>query len=344
MSEALIDFGIGETRALVIDGGRVVEAHCERDEGLRAGDVWAARLTRILIPGQRGIVDAGGTEALLEPLPQGLTSGGIVRVEIVREAVPEAGRPRLAKARVQAGAVHGPGRIAHGPTLAERLKGHSVRDVTHALDDPLEIAGWSEITDSAATGIVAFAGGTLTISPTPAMTVIDVDGAGDLRALIETAAVAAAQAIRRFDIAGSIGIDFPTLGAKEARVRLGEILDANLPAPFERTAVNGFGFVQIVRPRRRASLVELLRLAPIESAALVLLRQALRTPGPGGRELTAAPAVIDWLMRHPALLADLERRGGTAVRLRADPGLAISAGHAAAAPNPRLPAVPPPER
>lgn len=332
MSEALIDHGIGETRAVVIERGEIVEAHVERDDdGLRTGDVWAARLVTILVPAKRGIAECGGYEALLEPLPPSLTGGGLVRVEVVREALPEAGRARLAKVRTAIGALHGPGRIAHGPELAARLAaaGHKVRDVTRALDDPLEAAGWGEVADAAASGHVPFAGGLLTISPTPAMTVIDVDGAGEARALAEAAAVAAAQAIRRFDLGGSIGIDFPTLGDKAARGRLGELLDQHLPPPFERTAVNGFGFVQIVRPRLRASLVERLRLEPVATAALALLRQALRTPGAGTRELTAPPPVAAWLDARPHLLDDLRTRSGRVVQLRRDPALAISAGHVA---------------
>lgn len=332
MSEALIDHGIGETRALVLDGDEIVEAHVERDDdALRAGDVWAARLVRILVPGKRGIIDAGSTEALLEPLPPGLTEGAVVRVEIVREALPEAGRHKLAKARTQPGTVRGPGRISHGPSLAERLAaaGHKLRDCTLALDDQLEAAGWSEVAEVAATGFVTFPGGLLTISPTPAMTVIDVDGAGELVALAEASAVAAAQAIRRFDIGGSIGIDFPTVADKAARTRLGTLLDAHLPAGFERTAVNGFGFVQIVRPRVRASLVERLRLEPVATAALALLRAGVRAQGPGSRELTAAPPVVAWLEARSHLLADLERRIGGAARLQAASGIAISAGHVA---------------
>lgn len=331
-SEALIDHGIGETRAIVIEHGEIVEAHVERDDdGLRAGDLWAARLATILVPGRRGILDCGGHEALLEPLPPALTSGGLVRVEVVREALPEAGRAKLAKTRAVPGALHGPGRIAHGADLADRLAaaGHAVRDVTHALDDPFEAAGWGEVAEAAASGHVAFPGGLLTISPTPAMTVIDVDGAGEARGLAEAAAVAAAQAIRRFDLTGSIGIDFPTLGDKAARGRLGEVLDAALPSPFERTAVNGFGFVQIVRPRLRASLVERLRLEPVPTAALTLLRHALRAPGAGTRELTATPGVVAWLDARPHLLDDLRTRSGRAVRLRSDLALAISGSHVA---------------
>lgn len=336
MSKALIEHGIGEVRAVVVEAGVIAEAHVERDDGaLRAGDEWAARLVEILVPGRRGIVDCGGMQALLEPLPAGVSEGGVVRVEVVREALPEAGRPRLAKVRGQEGPVRGPGRIAHGPALAERLAaaGHAVRDVTLDPRDRLEQLGWSELAESAATGHVAFPGGLLTISPTPAMTVIDVDGAGELVALADAAADAAAAAIRRLGITGSIGIDFPTLGDKGARTRLGERLDAVLPAPFERTTVNGFGFVQIVRPRQRASLVELLRFEAVATAALALLRAGLRAQGAGTRELSAAPPVIDWLGARPDLVAELERRTGSTVRLRADPGLAISAGHAAILPR-----------
>ncbi|MFX8176327.1 hypothetical protein ABTL07_19880, partial [Acinetobacter baumannii] len=58
-------------------------------------------------------------------------------------------------------------------------------------------------------------------------------------------------------------------------------LDAALAdgGPFERTAVNGFGFLQLIRPRPRPSLPELL-LGP-GAAARALLRQWEREPPPG---------------------------------------------------------------
>ena len=158
------------------------------------------------------------------------------------------------------------------------------------------------------------------------MTVIDVDGQGDLTALSEGATIAAAQAIRRFDITGPIGVDFPSLEGKAARTRLGDLLDAHLQAPFERTAVNGFGFVQIVRPRLRASFVEAVR-AP-GFAALELLRRAGRGDA-GGRVLTAPPAMILWLEARPALLKALGRRTGGDVRLQPDAALPIAGAYVA---------------
>lgn len=329
---ALVEAGIGETRALVLDGDTIVEAHIERDDdSLRAGDIWTARLSKILVPGRRGIVLAGDAEALLEPLPPGLTEGGLLRVEVVREAIAEAGRARMAKVAARSGALRGPGRVSHGPHLTERLRarGFTLTEVDRFGPDALEAAGWSETLEAAQSGHASFPGGLLTISPTPAMTVIDVDGAALPEILARAAATAAAAAIRRFDICGSIGIDFPTIADKAQRTRIGELLDQGLPVPFERTAINGFGFVQIVRPRLRPSLIETLRTNPVTSAALALLRRGERTPGAGDRVIYAAAAVVDWLGSRPDLTRELECRCGSHVRLQADSTLGLGAGHVA---------------
>lgn len=324
----LVERGIGATRALVMDGTTLIEAHFERDDaGPRAGAVWTGRLTAILAGGRRGIVRLGSVEALLDPLPSAFTEGALVRVEVVREALAEAGRARLAKLRAADGPVGAEGEITPGPDLAARLaaRGLAIVETGGPGADRLEDAGWSEAIDAAQTGHVAFPGGLLTISPTPAMTVIDVDGPGETETLALAAAEAVAAAIGRFDLTGSIGVDFPTLAGKSARTAVGDRLDALLPPPFERTAMNGFGFVQIVRPRLRPSFVEAVR-AP-GFAALELLRRAGRGAA-GQRTLTAHPLVADWLAAHPDLLAALERQTGGAVALQPDPALAISAGHA----------------
>ena len=60
-------------------------------------------------------------------------------------------------------------------------------------------------------GIIRFDGGELRVSLTPAMTLIDVDGHLPVEALAMAGAEAAARTIRRHGIAGSIGIDLPTV-------------------------------------------------------------------------------------------------------------------------------------
>lgn len=314
-AEWLIERGIGEARAALVDDGNILELRIEREGGLKAGAIRQGRLTSILVPGKRSIVVIDGAEALLEPLPPGVTQGATLFVEIVREAIPESGRPRLPKAVPSA---------ATAESQPPALKGRELR--AHE-PDRLEAAGWSEAIEEARSGVVPFDGGTLAIALTPAMTLIDIDGALPPGELAAAGAKAAALAIRRHGIGGSIGIDFPTLKDKAARTAVAEIIDAHLSQPFERTAVNGFGFLQIVRRRSRASMFELVQGAPVETAALALLRQAERATGAGVRELTAAPAVIDWLAVRPALTAELERRIGAAVRLNPDPARAISAGH-----------------
>lgn len=330
LSEILVERGLGETRAALIEDERIVELHIERDgTGPRAGDVWDARLTRILVPRVRGLVDLDGTEALIEPLPAGATEGAVRRVEVVREAIPEPGRPRAPKVQAVDQPAGAPGRVKAGPSLLDRLsgRGRPVRELTLHGPDRLEAAGWSETIEEAATGLVPFDGGLLTISLTPAMTVIDVDGALPPAELAVAGAAAAARAVRRHGLAGSIGIDLPTVADKAVRQAAAAAIDAHLPMPFERTAVNGFGFLQIVRRRVRPSTFELVQGDPAATAALALLRRAEREPGVGERTLVAPAGVIAWLEARPALCEELARRVGAGVRLRAEAALPISGGY-----------------
>ena len=327
MAEWLYEAGIGEARAALIADDIILEACIEPDGGgPRAGAIISARLTRILVPGVRGIalLDGGG-EAMVEPLAGAPSEGARLLVEITREPIPESGRPKLARARVaQSGATARP-----GPELAARIaaSGHPVTQLASHGPDQLEAAGWSELIEEATRGEIPFPGGALRLSLTPAMTLFDVDGALPPAELACAGAAAAGRTIRRMGIAGSIGIDLPTAPAKADRQAAAAALDAVLPAPFERTAVNGFGFLQIVRPRARASLPELLRDDPVAAAARALLRRAERTSGVGFRTLVAAPVVIALLDARSHWRTELARRIGAPVALRADPALAISGGH-----------------
>jgi hypothetical protein len=305
LAEWLHEEGIGDDRAILVEDGEILEAMILLP-GLRAGAVVEAKLIS-----NAGIAALpGGGEAVVDPLPR-VSEGAMFRAEMVREAIPEAGRPKPPKLRP----TEAP--LGVGPTLPGR-------PASRVGPDPFEAAGWSELLEEAQTGEIAFPGGALRMSLTPAMTLFDVDGSLPAEALAEAGAAAAARAIRRFGIGGSIGIDLPTL-PKDRRQAAAVSVDAILPQPFERTAVNGFGFLQIVRRRVRASIPEILRADPAAAAARALLRRAERLSGKVA--IHAAPRVILQLKARPAWLAELARRTGGEAALLPNPGLAISAGH-----------------
>ncbi|MFM9853641.1 MAG: ribonuclease [Sphingomonadaceae bacterium] len=317
MAEWIYEAGIGENRAALIEDGAIVEIAIESEfVGLRAGAIVAARLRA-----DRIIDCEGGEQALIDSVPRGMSEGAALFALIMREALPEPGKPKRAKAR------HVPGASAPrpAPALIERI-GAAIELLPHA-PDALEAAGWSEMIEQAASGHIAFAGGALQISLTPAMTLIDVDGNLEPVALGIAGAAAAARAIRAFDIAGSIGVDFPTTNSKAERAAIADAFDAILPPPFERTAVNGFGFMQIIRPRQRASLCERLAADPVGHAARALIRRAERSGVIGNAVIVAPPHVEAHLGAHPEWLMALGRRLGGTISLRVDPRLAISGGY-----------------
>lgn len=328
MAEWIYEKGIGEERAALVHKGRIIEAYVERDsDNVRAGAIVAGRMIEQRIAKMRGIVKLdGGEEVLLEPIPPKLTEGGRVTVEILREAIPEPGKVKLAKSR----GVKGNPKPSPGKTLLQRIRmtGHNVLMAgPHDEEDRLEAAGWSELLEEAESGEVAFDGGALRISLTPAMTVIDIDGPLKPAELAKRGSAASADAIRRMGLAGSIGIDFPTIEERAARAAIAEAFDKVLPQPFERTAVNGFGLMQVVRKRERASLAELYQYAPVESAALALLRRAERAKGAGKATITAHPAVIALLESRGDWGMALARSLGREIALAKDASLGMSGGY-----------------
>nr|NUR37872.1 ribonuclease [Sphingomonas sp.] len=324
MPEWLVERGIGETRAALVDNGEIVEARIELDGTIPAGAVIEARLISLGTHGRNGIArTAGGTEYLMARVPRELTEGETLCIEVARPAIPgpEPWKRPLAKATR-----HGPTR---GRSLAGQLRkaGELVRELTlPAPTDELRHAGWHDLLEEARNGRPAFVGGELGLFANPAMTLIDVDGYLPPEELAVIGAGAAARAVRRLDIGGSIGIDLPTARSRVARQQAAEAVDAVLPQPFERTSVNGFGFVQIVRPRSRASLIELAQdRASFEARAL--LRQAVFEPV-GSKRLAAHPAVIGVLEGRPDWLEKLSGQIGGALSLRADAALPMSGGYA----------------
>ncbi|MEH3122140.1 MAG: ribonuclease [Sphingomonas phyllosphaerae] len=303
MAEWLYEDGIGEARAALVAGDRILAARIELPETLRVGTVARARLTEKLV----ATLD-DGQEVMLDRALPGVTLGAAITIEVIREAIPEPGRAKRPRARVTDAAP------VPGPDLLARITAspHPVRTLRAHQPDALEAAGWSEVIEEAQSGEISFAGGALRMTPTPAMTLFDVDGDGPLDQLAVRAATAVAHAIRRHGIGGSIGIDFPTIAGKALRQEVAAALDAALPPPFERTAVNGFGFLQIVRPRPRASLPERVRDDPVGSAARVALRQLERVPSTAPNAIRLPNAVGARLESRPDWIELLVRRTGRA--------------------------------
>jgi ribonuclease G len=312
LAEWLYEAGIGEARAALVSRGRIWKARIEVEgTGPREGAILHARLVERSGPrtGKVAFIDRGG-EALVEPLPGGVTQGAALTLRIVREGIVERGKLRLPKA-VPVDDAPRPGLSLLGRI---EISGVPVRHCQAHEPDRFEEAGWSEVLDEAITGDIAFPGGWLRMAVTPAMTLFDVDGPPPHGALSVAAAHAAAQAMERHGIGGSVGIDFPTLSARAERQAAADAFDAALPQPFERTAVNGFGFMQVVRRRARASLPEAILGDPVGHAARALLRQFERLPPPAPDTHIVPEAVARWLSARPHLAAELRRRAGATVR------------------------------
>lgn len=313
MPEWLIERGIGETRALRVDGDRVLAAKLSWPDEPGTGVV-QAKLIRRPAGATRGLArTANGLEINVSGLPKHASEGREITVAITRAPMAEKGRLKRAQGH----------HFAEG-SKAGPPPNHLLGKEVHRFPAGL----WEDVWADAWDGEIAFAGGSLIASVTPAMTLIDIDGDLPPRDLAQAAASAVADTVRRLDIAGSIGIDFPTLPDKAQRravdIALGEALD---DWPHERTAMNGFGFVQLVARLEGPSLLHRLHFNRTSAAARMLLRRGELAEGIGPRLLLSAhPAILDRI--EPAWLAELAKRSGRRVETTRDPALALHAGQA----------------
>ena len=311
MPEWLIEQGIGETRALLVEGDQVRAARIEWPGELRAGTRCAARLATKLAGKRRGVALLdNGTEALVDHLPAGVTEGQMLEIVITRAPLAERGRLKRAQARVAEGSA--PPSPIDGGRIVRRFP-----------------AGlWEEVWHAASAASIDFAGGEILVSVTPAMTVIDIDGAGSPREVALAAVPAIAQALAWFDLGGNIGIDFPTLSEKADRRAVDEALGVALADwRHERTAMNGFGFVQLVARLEGPSLLHRFAHHRLGMAARMALRRGELADGTGRVLLLTVHPALKAKLKEP-WLAELARRTGREVRVDTDPGLAIEAAHA----------------
>ncbi len=311
MAEWLIEEGIAETRALLVEGDRVLAAKIMWPGELAAGIRCSGRLTAKLKGTRRGVALLDdGTEALLDHLPPTATEGQRLDLVITRAPLAERGRLKRAQARWA-------GEDTPVPSFPEGR-------IVHRFPAGL----WEEVWHAASRASLDFPGGEILLSVTPAMTLIDIDGIGAPRELALAAVPAIVRALDWFDCGGNIGIDFPTLAAKADRRAVDEALGAALDHwPHERTAMNGFGFVQLVARLSGPSLLHRFAHHRLGAAARMALRRGELAEGSGRVLLLAVHPALKARLKQP-WLDDLARRTGRNVRVDSDPGLAIEAAHA----------------
>lgn len=301
----------GEIRTGLFEDGKLVEFRIDRTrQRLKAGEYHRARVLSRLPDGKAIVLVDCECEALLEQAPA-IAEGTKLEVRVVRPPLPEPGRMKRAIVR----------------PVKDEPSTPSTADDLPVINDPREIdaANFDELIEAAVVGEFAIDGGMLTIERTRAMTMIDIDGGGDPLQLNLVAAQEIPRLLRLLDIGGQVGIDFLSLPDRKSRLAVDAALaDAcGVLGQHERTAVNGFGFAQIVRPRTRLSIPEILcgitpgRLST-ESRALGLLRLASRSVGHGRRLLMATHSVIDIIKGWPEELAELQKLLGVDIELVPD--------------------------
>lgn len=316
MAEWLVEHGIGESRALLVEDGEVLAAKLHWPGELVAGVELPAKLVSKTSGSRRGVAAIeSGTEVLVDHLPSELTEGSAFTLRISRAPIAERGRLKRAQGRF----------------VPENEASTSLGDAPFTIGKVVRQfpAGlWGDVWSAASSGSLEFPGGEILCSVTPAMTLIDIDGEAPPRELALKAVPAIAQALSTFDLGGSIGIDFPTLPSKADRRAVDEALaEALADWPHERTAMNGFGFVQLVARLEGPSLLHRFATSRVGMCARAALRIADRAEGTGPILLLAV---------HPALkaklktqwLEELAQRTGRQVRIETNPGLALEAPHA----------------
>ena len=315
MAEWLIEQGIGEERALLVEGDQVLAAKVFWLSKVCVRTILMAKIVSRNSGSSRALcVNSDGVEINADGLPRDATEGSDVRLIVTREAIAERGRLKRAQARYFSDD------NPHIPQASVLVTGKHVRRFPTGL--------WDDVWGAASAGQLDFAGGSIVVTTTPAMTLIDIDG--DLLPIdLALAAIPAiAQALHWFDLGGSIGIDFPTIpdkaGRKAVDTALGEALD---DWPHERTAMNGFGFVQLVARLESPSLLHRFATSRVGACARMALRRAELADGTGRvLLLTVHPALKAKLKE--AWLVELAERSGKQVRIDTDPSLALEAPHA----------------
>lgn len=319
MTEIWRDDVPGERRAALIEDGQIVELHIQRDLYWVLGECGTGRIDR-KTPSGAYIAADDGTELLVRSTV-GVPEGARVAFEVTREAIAEPGRLKPGEAR-----------------LLDRLPEPSPdktslwSDRVAALHcDSVSSQPLSDAFDCALAGASHIGDVTVSFQRTKAGLVFDIDGVGDPLAINLAAAKEVARLLRLYQVGGMVMIDFISVEAKGQRQAIAKAFDEGAtldPRPFERSAMNGYGLMQVVRARPRPSVLDHMfgtRIASLsdETQAYLLLREAIQSLGFGKRVLATRPKVAAMLTspNWQPYLAQCERLAGAPMDIVADENL-----------------------
>ena len=315
LTELWRDDAPGERRAALVENGNIVEIHIQRDMQWVLGEGGHGRVDRKTPAGAYVIADDGGELLLRSKISD--TDGTLVAYEVVREAISEPGRIKLPEVKLIDSAS---GTLQQKDGLWARriaLIGQKCLTAPIAQGFDIAIAGQSQLGDVA-----------ISFQRTKAGLVFDVDGIGDAFVINSIAATEVARLLRLYQVGAMVMIDFVSMESKAQRTKIAEIFDAAAAfdgRPFERTAINGYGLMQVVRARPRPSVLDLLfgtRIAALsdETQAYWILRAVAQSSGFGVRTVSARPGVVRLLnsQQWAPLRAQAVRLAGADIVVVAD--------------------------
>ena len=304
---AVIETAVGETRAAIYEGRRLVELYVNRpwQTTPRVGDVYAGRITSIDPSVAGAWVDIGSSAApALLPfaaqrdMPK-LTEGQGVEVSILRSEIGAKGATLryIKETDAKAGLVK---KLDMRERLLLRFPNltfdeAAVNAVDVACDVTLSLPG----------------GGSITMEQTQALLAIDVDkgGAISASAAANEAAKLIASQLRLRGLGGLVVIDFPNLRQPKQRKTLERIFETACEADPNVTKFNSlsrFGVIEMTRAKPDASLDDCLNTRfgepTVETLAMRALRRLTReaAAAPGAQlELFITPEIEAWLKHAP---------------------------------------------
>jgi len=308
---AVLEHTIGETRAAIYEGRRLVELHLERESQKSApqsGDVYLVRITHLEPTLNGAFVDMGGVHSGFlsftnnQAMPK-VTEGQLLEVIVLRPPL----NGKEATLRYLNPADSGkPGpvtKIDLKTRLSDRFVGITFDEATVSVMD--------EVTERQ---IALKGGGSVTFDQTQALLAIDVDkgqGKTALDVSLEAAELVAKQ-LRLRGLGGLIVIDFPNLRQTRQRNQLFKAVERAFEgdsAIVKVAPLSRFGCVELTRSLDYPSLDSMLNTRygdpTEETKALLALRQLLKEASDNrGANFTLAVSkdidkwlkskVIDW--------------------------------------------------